>query len=217
MKIDSQLQADVLSELKWWPSIDAAHIGVTAQDGVVTLTGQVANYSQKLAAEDSAKSVYGVKGIANDIQVVLPQSNTRTDQDIAQAVLDALKWDYEVPADKITVTVKQGWVTLEGSVDWQYQKDAAARAVRYLNGVSSLTNTIIVKPKAKWIDVKNEIEDALRRNADLEARRIEVTTDEGRVTLYGSVSSWSARSQAVDAAWSAPGVLSVKDELTVVP
>ncbi|HEY0802017.1 MAG TPA: BON domain-containing protein, partial [Steroidobacteraceae bacterium] len=203
--------------LKWWPSIDAAHIGVTAQDGVVSLTGQVANYSEKLAAEDSTKTVYGVKGIANDIQVVVAPSNKPTDQDIAQAVLDALKWDYEVPADKITVTVKQGWVTLEGSVDWQYEKDAAARAVRYLNGVSSLSNLINVKPKAKWVDVKNEIVDAFRRKADLDARRIDVLTDAGKVTLYGSVSSWSERDQAVDAAWAAPGVTSVKDGLTVVP
>jgi osmotically-inducible protein OsmY len=216
MQSDTQLQRDVLAELKWWPSINAAHIGVTAQGGVVTLTGQVTRYSEKAAAEDATKVVYGVKGIANDIQVVLPQSNARTDHDIAQAALNALKWDCEVPPE-IKVIVEKGWVTLSGSVDWQYQKDAAARSVRFLNGVSGLTNLINIKPKVKWIDVTNEIEDAFRRNAALDARRIYVCTDNNAVTLQGSVSSWSERDEAIEAAWAAPGVASVKDELSIVP
>jgi osmotically-inducible protein OsmY len=217
MKSDSDLQSDVLIELKWSPNIDAAHIGVAAQDGVVTLTGQVEHYSEKVAAEDAAKSVYGVKGIANDIQVTLPDSYARTDNDIAQAVLSALKWDYEVPADKITVTVKQGSVTLEGTVDWQYQKDAAARLVRYLNGVTSVTNLITIKPQARSSEVANQIEDAFRRKAALDARRIYVSANDGEVTLQGSVSSWSERDEAVGAAWAAPGVMSVRDDLTIVP
>jgi osmotically-inducible protein OsmY len=217
MKSDSQLQDDVLVELKWRPSIDAAHIGVAAQEGVVTLTGQVDHYSEKVSAEDAAKAVYGVRGIANDIQVTLPNSSARTDKDIAQAVLGALKWDYEVPEEKITVTVKQGYVTLEGSVDWQYQKDAAARVVRYLNGVSSVTNLIKIKPQVRSSDVTNQIEDAFRRKAVLDARRINISSDDGEVTLQGSVSSWSERDEAVEAAWAAPGVTFVRDDLTIVP
>ena len=217
MKTDSQLQGDVLAELKWWPSVNAAHIGVAAKDGVVTLTGQVAQYTEKAAAEDAAKGVYGVKGMANDIAVEPPGSNKHSDQDIAEAALSAMKWDFEVPNDKVKVVVKNGWVTLEGTVDWQYQKDAAARCVRYLMGVTAVTNQIAIKPTAKWIDVKKEIEDAFRRNADLEARRITVSTHDGKVTLTGSVSSWSERNQAVSASWAAPGVTSVKNDLTVAP
>ena len=217
MKTDSELQGDVLAELKWWPSVNAAHIGVAAKDGVVTLTGQVTHYTEKTAAEASAKGVYGVKGIANDIEVEPPGSSKRTDQDIAEAALSALKWDFQVPGDKVKVVVKKGWVTLEGTVDWQYQKDAAARCVHYLMGVTRVSNQIAIKPTAKWIDVKNKIEDAFRRNADLEARRITVNTHDGKVTLTGSVSSWSERNEAVSASWAAPGVTSVKDNLTVMP
>jgi osmotically-inducible protein OsmY len=217
MKTDSQLQTDVLDELKWWPSVNAAHIGVTANEGVVTLTGQVALFTEKTAAEEATKCVYGVKGMANDIVVELAGSIKRTDQDIAEAALNAMKWDVEVPHDKIKVVVRNGWVTLEGKVDWQYQKDAAERCVRYLLGVTALTNQIAIKPTTKWIDVKTKIEAAFRRNADLEARRITVGTHDGEVTLTGSVSSWSERDEAVSAAWAAPGVTAVTNEITVVP
>jgi osmotically-inducible protein OsmY len=217
MKTDSQLQGDVLAELRWWPSVNASHIGVAAKDGVITLTGQVTHYTEKTAAESAAKGVYGVKGMANDIDVEPPGSNKHSDQDIAEAALSALKWAFDVPNDKVKVVVKKGWVTLEGTVDWQYQKDAAARCVRYLMGVKAVTNQIAIKPTAKWIDVKSKIEDAFRRNADLEARRITVNTHDGQVTLSGSVSSWSERREAVTAAWAAPGVTSVKNDLEVVP
>jgi osmotically-inducible protein OsmY len=217
MKSDSELQSDVRVELNWSPSIDAAHIGVAAEDGVITLTGQVDHYSEKVAAEDAAKAVYGVQGIANDIQVTLTDSNVRTDKDIAQAVLAALQWDYEVPADAITVIVNRGGVTLEGSVDWQYQKDAAARLVRYLNGVTSVTNLVSIKPSVHSSDVAKQIKDAFRRKAALDARRINVSADDGKIMLEGSVSSWSERDVAIDAAWAAPGVKSVEDHLTIVP
>jgi osmotically-inducible protein OsmY len=217
MSNDTQLQSSVLAELKWRPSVDSAHIGVTADDGIVTLTGQVHHYAEKLAAEDAAKEVFGVKGIANDIKVEPAGSLTRSDKDIAEAAADALKWDYEVPDDKLKVVVKDGWVTLSGNVDWQFQKDAAYRCVRYLLGVVGVTNNVSIKPSTKWIDVKTKIEDAFRRNADLDERRIFVVTNDGRVTLTGTVRNWSERNAAVSGAWSAPGVTWVEDDLVMSP
>ena len=215
MTSDFQLQHDVQAELQWQPSVDAAHIGVAAKDSIVTLTGQVAHYVEKTAAEDAAKGVYGVKAVANDIVVELLASSRRTDQDIAEAAVNAMNWDFEVPTDKIKVIVKNGWVTLEGNVDWQYQKDAAKRCVQYLMGVTAVTNLIAITPTVKWTDVKSKIEDAFRRNAELDARRIGVDTYNGMVTLNGSVSSWAERDSAVMAAWGAPGVTSVDDQLAV--
>jgi len=215
MTNDSQLQSDVQAELQWQPNIEAAHIGVTAKDSIVTLTGQVTHYVEKTAAEDATKAVYGVKGVANDIVVELLDSSRRTDQDIAEAAVSAMQWDFEVPNDKIKVIVKNGWVTLEGNVDWQYQRDAAKRCVQYLIGVTAVTNLISIEPTVKWTDVRNQIEEAFRRNADLDARRIGVNTHNGTVTLNGSVSSWTERDEAVMAAWGAPGVTSVNDQLAV--
>lgn len=216
MKTDQQLQGDVIAELKWWPNVNAAHIGVAASSGVVTLTGQVEHYAEKAAAEEAAKAVYGCHGIANDIVVELSGSTGKhSDQDIATAALSAIKWDFEVPADKVKVIVKNGWVTLSGTVDWQYQKEAAGRCVRYLMGVTAVSNLIAIKPVAKWIEVKDKIEAAFRRNADIDARRIYVNTFDGAVTLTGSVSSWAERDEAVSAAWSAPGVSTVNDDMIV--
>ena len=147
MKTDSELQRDVLDELKWEPSVDAAHIGVSVKDGVVTLSGHVSSYAEKFAAERAAKRVLGVRAVANEIDVKLPSSSQRTDEDIAAAAVNALKSNVSVPADKIKVTVSKGWVKLEGEVEWQYQKDAAENAVRYLAGVMGVTNLITVKPR----------------------------------------------------------------------
>jgi osmotically-inducible protein OsmY len=217
MSDDTQLQSSVLAELKWRPSVDSAHIGVTADDGIVTLTGQVQHYTEKLAAENAAKDVLGVKGIANDIKVEPEGSLKQSDKDIATAAIGALKWDYEVPDGKVKVVVNDGWITLDGTVDWQFQRDAADRCVRYLLGVVGVTNKISIKPSAKWIDVKTKIEDAFRRNADLDARRISVVTSDGRVTLTGTVRSWSERDAAVSSAWAAPGVTRVEDDLVISP
>ena len=218
MKTNSQLQSDVQTELEWQPSISAAQIGVAAKDGVVTLTGQVAHFTEKTAAEDTAKGVYGVKAVANDITVELPGSSRRTDADIAAAALSALKWDFQVPDDKVKVVVRDGWVTLEGTVEWQYQKDAAQRCVRYLMGVAGVANSIGIKAHASAAGVKGKIEEAFRRHADLDARRIGVETAGGTVTLTGSVSSWSERDDARSAAWAAPGVTRVDDDrLVIVP
>ena len=217
MKTDLQLQSDVQAELKWQPSVSAAQIGIAAKDGVVTLTGQASHYTEKTAAETLAKGVYGVRGVVNDITVELPGSSRRTDADIASTALSALKWDFQVPEDKVSVMVSDGWLTLEGTVDWQYQKDAAERCVRYLMGVQVVTNSIVIRPRATTVGVKGKIEDAFRRNADLDARRIGVETIDGTVTLTGSVSSWSERYRAESAAWASPGVTSVDDRLVVVP
>ncbi len=215
MKTDSQLQTDVSDELQWQPGVNAAHIGVAANRNTVTLTGQVAHYAEKAAAEKAAKGVYGVKAVANDITVEIPGTATRTDQDIAQAAINAMNWDFEIPKDAITVVVKNGWVTLEGKVDWQYQKDAAKRCVQYLMGVSAVSNDITINTKINTTDVKSRIEDSFRRNADVDARRITVSSQGGTVTLSGNVSSWSERSEAITAAWAAPGVSSANDQLAV--
>ncbi len=197
--------------------MNAAQIGVAAKDGVVTLTGQVAHYTEKTTAEDAAKGVYGVKAVANDISVDLPGSSRRTDTDIAAAAVSAMKWTFDVPEDKVKVVVQHGRVTLEGTVEWQYQKDAAERCVRYLTGVLVVTNSIGIKPRATAAGVKGKIEDAFRRHADLDARRIGVETTNGTVTLTGSVASWSERYEAESAAWASPGMTCVDDRLVVVP
>jgi VCBS repeat-containing protein len=217
MKSDFQLQSDVENELKWQPYVNSAHIGVTADGGVVTLTGQVEYYTEKDDAERAAKRVYGVKAVVNDIEVELADSSRRTDADIAAAALSALKWNILVPINKIKVTVRDGWVTLEGTVDWRYQANAAKRCVQRLIGVTGVTDSIIIKSRATPEGVKVKIEDAFKRNADLDARRIAVNTNNGKVTLSGSVSSWSERDEAESAAWAAPGVTSVDDQLVVVP
>jgi osmotically-inducible protein OsmY len=219
MTADNELQQNVLDELRDEPSLDAAHIGVAADKGVVTLTGSVSSYAEKLIAEDAAKRVFGVRAVANDVQVQLRDGHKRTDTEIAKAAIDALRWHSMVPDEWIKVTVEKGWVTLEGTVDWKYQKDAADHAVRHLTGVKAVTNAIAVKPTAplKVGEVKHRIFEAFRRNAELEARRIGIDAHENKVVLHGNVHDWSEVQEAQRAAWSAPGVAEVENRLVVVP
>jgi osmotically-inducible protein OsmY len=213
---NSTLQHDVLTELEWDPSIDAGKIGVSVESGVVTLNGHVSSYPEKSAAERIAKRVKGVDAIANDIEVKLDLEGQRDDTDIAKAALDALRWNVALPRDKVKVTVTNGGsVTLEGEVNWDYQRRVAFDAVRSLRGVRLVTNNIAVIPKVKAADVKDKIEAALRRSAEIDSKKISVETSDGRVTLRGSVRSWVEREDAVSAAWAAPGVRKVVDELKV--
>ena len=215
MKNDSDLQHDVLEELEWDSSIESSEIGVTAKDGVITLTGTVPRYTEKMTAEELAKSIVGVKAVANDIEVRLPGTGERNDTDIASAALNALAWNTVVPEERIKVTVRNGWITLEGDVDWQHQRDAARRAVAYLIGVKGVTNQIVIKEKPKPQEILTKIEAAFRRHAEADAQHIRVDARDGAVVLKGKVSSWFERSEAERVAFASPGVTAVANELTI--
>jgi osmotically-inducible protein OsmY len=217
MKSDKDLQHDVLDELTWEPSVNAAHIGVSARDGVVTLTGHVPSFGEKYGAEKAAKRVYGVKAVADELDVKLPGGSKRTDEDIAQACVSALKANYSVPDEKIKVVVNSGRVTLEGEVEWQFQREAAMNAVRYLTGATGVSNNITVKAHVSPSDVENKIEAAFKRSAEIDARRVSVEARDGKVILHGSVRSWVEREEAQQAAWAAPGVTAVENRITVTP
>jgi osmotically-inducible protein OsmY len=212
---DEQIQKDVLSELKWDARVQPNQIGVIVKDGVVTLTGWVDSYTKKWAAEEAAHRVRGVKAVANEIEVRLPSASERTDADIAAAVARALEWDAFIPLDRLDVTVAQGWVTLKGEVEWQYQKQDAERVVRRLTGVKGVTNLITVKPRITPSELKQKIEQALVRSAETDAKRITVEVEGSKVILKGTVRSWAEREEAARVAWLAPGVTSVENRITL--
>jgi osmotically-inducible protein OsmY len=214
---DRDLQQQIQDALDWEPSIDPTHIHVSAQDGVVRLSGDVRTYSEKKTAERVATGVYGVKVIANDLTVRLSDAGTRSDTDIAQAVASALRWNTLVPDEDISASVSDGWVTLKGRVKWEYQRAAAANSVRDLAGILGVTNTITIEPLVSALDVKSKIEAALTRSAEIDARRINVAVSDGKVILSGNVHSWFERAEARRAAWAAPGVIEIEDHITVVP
>jgi len=214
-RTDTQIQSDVLAELRWDARVMPNEIGVIVKDGVATLTGWVDSYTKKWAAEEAAHRVRGVKAVANDIEVRLPSIAERNDADIAAAAVRALEWDAFVPIDKIDVTVSKGWVTLKGEVEWQFQKQDAERAVRRLAGVKGVSNLLVVRPRVTPSELKKQIEQALVRTAELDAKRITVDVDGSKVILKGTVRSWAEKKEAERQAWLAPGVTSVDNRIMI--
>ncbi|HBY95098.1 MAG: BON domain-containing protein [Ardenticatenaceae bacterium] len=217
MKTDTELQRDLLDELEWEPGVHPEEIDVAVEDGVVTLSGRVASLAERQVAESAARRITGVREVVNNIEVKPPRRSERSDADIARAVVNALEWDARVPHERIDVTVREGKVTLEGNVDWHYQKLAAEDDVRSLIGVKEVLNLITIRPKAIVENVKTRIEDAFRRTANVEAERIRVEIEDGTVILRGNVHSSVERAEIERAAWSAPGVSRVENYITIQP
>lgn len=215
MKTDSQIQFDVMEELKWEPGVNHEKIGVSVTNGVVGLSGPVSSYAEKLLAEKTARRVKGVRALAEDLQVRYDWQPKTSDADIAKRVADIFEWDPLVPRDRINVTVEDGVVKLAGKVDWNYQRDLATEDTAKITGVVRIDNRIEVAPPVSIGDVRHRIEQAFERQADLEAEKIKVQAQGSKVTLTGNVSSWAKRNVAERAAWAAPGVTQIEDKLIV--
>lgn len=215
MRGDKELQRDVMAELAWEPRVNATEIGVSVESGVVILNGTVKNYPEKWAAENAAERVKGVKAVTDEITVKLPGDSERNDTDIARAAVNALEWNSAIPRNRVKVLVEKGWITLEGGVEFNFQRSEAETAVRYLLGVIGVTNRITVKPSISAAVVKDQIETALERAAEIDAMKIVVETHGNQVVLRGSVRTWAERDQAEHAAWAAPGVANVQNRIEV--
>ena len=214
-RTNAQIQADILSELEWDARVLPHEIGVVVKDGVVTLTGWVDSYTKKWAAEEAAHRVRGVKAVANDIEVRLSTAEERNDADIAAAAVRALEWDALISADRLDVTVSKGWITLKGEVEWQYQRQDAERVFRRLSGVKGVSNLLVVKPRVAPADLKQKIEQALIRGAEVDAKRITVEVQGSKIVLKGTVRSWTEKEEAERQAWLAPGVSSVENRIVI--
>jgi len=217
MKSDSEIKQDVEKELRWDPDIDATDIAVAVSKGVVTLTGFVRSYSHRWEAEAAAKRVAGVVGVANDIEVRVPSADERPDPEIAREAVSAIKTQLPNSWEQIKVVVRKGWVTLEGEVEWNFQRQRAESAVLWLKGIKGVSNLIKLKPQVTPSEVKRKIEEAFRRSAEIDAGRVKVETTNGTVMLRGTVRSWSEREAASLAAWAAPGVTKVENQIAVSP
>ena len=215
MKTDRQLKIDIAEELKWEPRVRDEEIGVEVKDGIVTLMGSVPDYAQRIRAERAVERVSGVRAVAQELTVKAANSHLRSDADVARHVANTIDWDTEIPLHSVKAKVEDGWVTLEGEVEWQFQRNAPERAIRYVAGVKGVSNLLRVKAHASTYDVAKHISAALTRSGETEAKAIKVTADGGKVTLTGTVRSWAERADAQRAAWSATGVTQVDDRLAV--
>ena len=215
MKTDIQIQKDVMDELNWEPSINASEIGVAVKNGVVTLSGKVDSYSKKLTAEKAAKRVAGVKAVAEEIHVGVPLGYSKTDGEIAEIVLTALQWHTAVQEERVKIKVEEGNVTLEGEVEWEYQRASAKTAIEQLAGIRSITNLITVKPQITALDIRQKISSAFHRSASIDSGKVNVIVENSKVILTGKVRSLAEKEDAETAAWSAPGIISVENNLEV--